>query len=69
VINEDTGAKTETITGEEGHYRVTSLPPGGYRVEVQKPGFDRLARKGLVITTGQTIAVDLTLKVGRTRRR
>lgn len=66
VINEESGAKFETASGDDGHFRVTSLNPGSYRIEVTKPGFDKLLRGGLVLTTGQTIAIDLTLNVGAT---
>lgn len=64
VVNEDSGAKVETISGEEGHYRVTSLLPGNYRIEVEKAGFEGLVRRGIVLTTGQVVAVDLILKLG-----
>ncbi|MFN0170825.1 MAG: carboxypeptidase regulatory-like domain-containing protein [Bryobacteraceae bacterium] len=64
VVNEDSGAKLETLSNEGGHYRVTSLLPGTYRIEVEKVGFESLVRRGLVLTTGQVVAIDLTLKVG-----
>ena len=48
------------------HFRITSLLPGTYRVQAIKPGFEKVLQQGLVITTGQTIAVDFTLKVGAT---
>jgi hypothetical protein len=64
VINEESGARAETVTGEDGHFRVSSLIPGTYRIEASKEGFDRIIRRGLVVTTGQTVAIDLTLSVG-----
>jgi hypothetical protein len=64
VINEGSGAKIETISNESGLFRVGSLLPGQYRVEVAKTGFDNLVRRGLVLTTGQTVAIDLVLQVG-----
>jgi len=64
VTNEDTGAQTQTTTGDGGQFRVPSLLPGGYRLEVSKPGFDNLIRRGLILTTGQTVAVDLAMSVG-----
>lgn len=64
VVNEESGARIESITDEDGKFRVNSLIPGTYRVEVSKPGFEQLVRKGLTLTTGQRVAVDLILKLG-----
>lgn len=66
VVNAESGSRVEVQTGEEGKYRVSSLLPGSYRVEVQKKGFESQIRKGLTLTTGQTIVVDLILSVGST---
>lgn len=64
VINEESGARLESLSGDQGQFRVTALNPGTYRVEVSKTGFERLVRRGLVLTTAQTLAVDLQLRVG-----
>ena len=41
IVNEESGARVETLTNAEGQYRVTSLIPGAYRLEVTKTGFER----------------------------
>lgn len=64
VLNVETGAKLELTSSDEGKFRAGSLLPGSYQIEVSKPGFDRLVRKGVVVTTGQTVALDLSLSVG-----
>ena len=64
VVNEETGTKLETVTDDGGRYRVGSLSPGNYRIEAVKAGFENLARRGLVLTTGQTVAVAVALKIG-----
>lgn len=66
IVNEDSGAKVESNSGEDGHFRVTSLLPGAYRIEAGKSGFESHVRRGLVLTTGQTVAIDLILSVGAT---
>ena len=66
AVNEESGARFDTVSNEGGHFRVTSLIPGRYQVEVEKEGFERLVRTGLVITTGQVVVVDLALKLGAT---
>ncbi len=52
-------------TNDTGAYRVNSLQPGAYAVEASAPGFDTFIRREIVLTTAQTIAVDLTLQVGQ----
>src|SRR5262245_42420200 len=65
VINEDTGARLETISNESGAYRVASLPPGAYRIEAELPGFNRLIRGPVTVLVSQTLAIDLQLQVGQ----
>ncbi len=64
-MNENTGASVQTRTNEAGMYRVNSLLPGSYRVEASLTGFETLTRKGLTLTVGQVLPVDLVLQVGR----
>src|SRR5262245_22160487 len=65
VINQDNGARLETISNESGAYRVASLPPGAYRIEAELPGFNRLTRGPLTLLVSQTLAIDLQLQVGQ----
>src|SRR5689334_21724151 len=39
VVSSDTGARRETVTTDAGSYTMPLLPPGTYRVSVQKQGF------------------------------
>src|SRR5262245_23107938 len=65
LTNQETGAKQETITNDNGLYRFASLPPGTYRIEASLPGFDRLSRGPLTLQVSQTLAIDLMLQVGQ----
>ena len=65
IVNVDTNVRSETNTNEAGIYRVPSLPPGNYRIEVQADGFDHLTRGPVVVQVSQTLALDLTLQVGQ----
>lgn len=63
VVNEDTGVAVETVTNDEGLYRVGALVPGTYRVEIAFTGFRPLVRRPIVLEVGQTLAIDFTLDV------
>lgn len=66
LIRAESGVRSEVASNESGKFTAGSLLPGTYRIEVLKEGFDRLERSGIIVTTGQTVAIDFTLKVGST---
>src|SRR6267142_1959619 len=65
VVNQETGARFQTLTNDTGAYRVASLPPGIYRIEAELAGFDRLSRGPITLQVSQTVAIDLMLQVGQ----
>ena len=66
---------TITLTGEaligqrlanadvDGSYRFPALNPGTYNILYEMSGFQTLNREGIVITTGRTITVNITLNL------
>jgi len=52
------------VTNDQGFYVLTSLPIGQYTVEAVRPGFKKYVRSGLMLTTGATLALDLSLVIG-----
>lgn len=61
VTNTETGLAREVISNESGFYRLAALPPGTYALAAKLDGFGPFARTGLVLTVGQTAAVDVKL--------
>jgi hypothetical protein len=55
---------TEVATGATVDLIWKNLRPGTYLIEASAPGFDTVVQKDLPLSTGQTLAVDLTLQVG-----
>ena len=49
AINTETGVKSRTFTNSSGQYVLPALPPGSYRVEVDKQGFKGIIEAGLVL--------------------
>ena len=64
VTNEDTGVYREVVSSQSGSYFVGQLVPGRYKVSAKLEGFAPLDRTGLVLQVGNTMNVDLSLKVG-----
>jgi hypothetical protein len=50
-------------TGADGEYRFLNLPPGEYRLDVFKPGFQPLSRPGLLVRAGDTLLVTAVLEI------
>jgi hypothetical protein len=60
-----TGARRQAATNEVGRFIFTSLEPGAYDLSVEVPGFKRLEKRSIQLTSGETLAVgDLVLQVG-----
>ena len=69
------GAKVElTQAGTSAHFRATAsasgdfafadLLPGAYTVDVEAPGFEHLRRGSVTLVVGQTVGLQLALRVG-----
>ena len=56
-------ARTVT-TDELGAYLFNALPPGDYRVEAEKTGFQRAVRTALDLSLNQNLRADFTLQLG-----
>jgi len=63
LTNTQTGATYNTTTNQSGNYTF-SAPPGSYQLRCQFPSFKTFVRSGLVLETGLTKTVDITLEVG-----
>jgi outer membrane receptor protein involved in Fe transport len=66
VRNTATGVTRETRTDAAGVYRAPLLPVGPYEVTGALTGFATTRRPHLELTIGQTLTVDLSLKVAST---
>ncbi|MET0553508.1 MAG: TonB-dependent receptor, partial [Vicinamibacteria bacterium] len=63
VRHQATGIVRETTTDGVGVFRAPLLPVGGYEVTAALSGFATVRRQNLTLTIGQTLAVDVALKV------
>src|SRR6201993_4489936 len=64
VINTGTGVRYEGITNQTGSYYVTDLPPGSYRIEVEKIGFKAVIKSDLTLHVQDALEVNFEMVLG-----
>src|SRR5262249_32268744 len=64
AVRADTNTRRETATNASGDYFLTNLPPGRYRIEVEKPGFKKLVKPDVILNVQDAIEIDFELAVG-----
>jgi hypothetical protein len=64
VVNVDTGIDRVAETSELGTYSLPFLQPGTFTVTVEKDGFKRATRQGLLLQVNQTARADFVLELG-----
>ena len=58
------GTRTD-VTGADGIYRFSAIPPGDYTVRYELAGFETVIREGLRVGLGFTATVNIELRVAR----
>jgi outer membrane receptor protein involved in Fe transport len=64
IKNEATGETHTATTGSDGAYRVESLSPGRYTIDVTDAGFSKFQAKNLNVLSTQVTSYDVVLTVG-----
>jgi Carboxypeptidase regulatory-like domain len=64
VTNTATGVKFNTVTNNNGEYRVSNLPPGSYEVSAASKGFSTASLRGVAVELNRTTTANLKLEVG-----
>src|SRR2546428_7628194 len=64
VTSSATGESRTVTTNERGDYVVTPVNPGRYEVQVMGPGFQTAVVTAVDVPVGQSVRVDVELKVG-----
>ena len=63
VEDAEKGIRRTAVTGSDGDYQVTGLPPSSYSVTVQVAGFQTETHRNVVVNVGQTLILDFHLRV------
>jgi len=64
VINSGTNVRYENVTNDSGSYLIVALPPGAYRIEVEKLGFKTIVQQGVVLHVQDTIELNFEMALG-----
>jgi Carboxypeptidase regulatory-like domain len=64
AVNAGTNFRYESATNTAGVYALASLPPGTYRIEVEKSGFKKLIRPEVILHVQDALAIDFEMAVG-----
>ena len=64
MINEGTNVEYRGQTNTEGYYQIPSIPPGKFRVAIEKEGFKSVRESGIELIVGQVARLDYVLQVG-----
>jgi Carboxypeptidase regulatory-like domain/TonB dependent receptor len=63
VEDAEKGIRRTAVTGSDGDYQVTGLPPSSYSVTVQIAGFQTETHRNVVVNVGQTLILDFHLRI------
>jgi hypothetical protein len=63
-LNLGTNFRYESTTNAAGEYTLTNLPPGTYRIEVEKPAFKKLIQPGVALHVQDTLEINFEMSLG-----
>ena len=64
IASMDRDASIETLTNDAGRFTLPYLSPGGYRLTIEKPGFKKFVRDGILLAASAQIELDARLELG-----
>jgi hypothetical protein len=64
AVNRDSGDTYSVLTNETGNYNIQFVRVGTYTLAVERPGFRRLEKTGIVVGNNEVVRNDVTLALG-----
>lgn len=64
AIDTGTNLRYESTSNSSGEYYLSNLPPGRYRIEIEKTGFNKLVRPDVLLHVQDAVEINFELKIG-----
>jgi hypothetical protein len=64
AINVGTNVRNEGVTNNSGEYHLTNLAPGNYRMEIDKAGFQKVIKPGVILHLQDVFEIDFEMTLG-----
>jgi len=64
VLDLESQAKSETVSGSDGFFSIPFLAPAAYTISIESAGFKRYVREGVRLNANDRVTVDAALEVG-----
>jgi hypothetical protein len=64
AINSGTNVSYKIATNDAGEYYLTNLPPGTYRIEIEKTGFKKVIKPEVILHVQDAFAIDFEMTLG-----
>src|SRR6266446_1880704 len=64
AISVDTNVHYEGATNSSGEYYLTNLPPGSYRIEIEKTGFQKLIKPDVMLHVQDALELNFQMTLG-----
>jgi len=64
AVGAATNIRYECVTNGSGEYHLANLPPAAYHLEIQKSGFKKLIKPGVVLHVQDALRIDLQMTLG-----
>src|SRR6266404_1596689 len=64
AVNRGSGDTYSVLTNETGNYNIQFVRVGIYNLAVERPGFQRLEKIGIVVGNNEVVRNDITLPLG-----
>jgi Carboxypeptidase regulatory-like domain/TonB dependent receptor len=66
AVSSGTSFRYGAVTNDSGEYYLTNLPPGSYRIEIERAGFKKLIKPDVALHVQDAIELNFELTIGST---
>ncbi|MBL8229685.1 MAG: carboxypeptidase regulatory-like domain-containing protein [Bryobacterales bacterium] len=64
AVQQETHARTETVSGQDGAFTLPFLLPGTYEITAEASGFRRYVHKGFAVSSNERKVLEIVMEIG-----